>query len=178
MPTAAELKEEGLAFFRADNLPEAANRFSEAADRFAVDGQAQQSAEARNNLCVVRLAQEDWAGALAAVTGTPEVFQAAGDPMRQAQALSNLAAAQAGAGELDQAAQLYERAIDVFRDLGENENRAACWKALSGVQIKQDKKLQAMASMQAGLNLAPTLTKREKTLKGLLDRASKMMLGH
>ena len=178
MPTAAELKEQGLTFFRADNLPEAATRFSEAADQFAADGQTEQAAEARNNLCVVRLAQEDWAGAQAAVTGTPEVFQAAGDLMRQAQALSNLAAAQAGAGELDQAGELYERAIDIFRDLGENENRAACWKALAGVQIKQDKKLQAMASMQAGLNLAPNLTQREKTLKGLLDRASKMMFGH
>jgi tetratricopeptide (TPR) repeat protein len=178
MPTAAVLKEQGLTLFRADNLPEAASRFSEAAERFAAEGQAVQSAEARNNLCVVRLAQEDWAGALAAVTGTPEVFQAAGDSMRQAQAVSNLAAAHAGAGDLDQAAELYERAIDLFRDLGENDNRAACWKALSAVQIKQDKKLQAMASMQAGLNLAPQLSTREKTLKGLLDRATKLMFGH
>ena len=59
--------------------------------------------------------------------------------------------------------------------LRENENRAACYKALSGIQIKQDKKFQALASMQSGLNLTKALSPKEKTLKGLLDQVFKLM---
>ena len=175
MPNAAELKEQGLAFFHKDQLPEAAERFAQAASAFDAQAEPVQAAEARNNLCVVRLAQQDWQGALSAVTGTPEVFAAAGDRMRQAQAIANLANAHDGAGHVAPAAQYYEQAIELFTELGETETRAACWKALSGVQLKQDKKFQAMASMQAGLKLAPKLSAREKTLKGLLDQAFKLM---
>ena len=177
MPTPVELKEQGLAFYRQDKYAEAAERFAQSAEAYAAQGDAPAAAEARNNLAVVRLAQEDWPGALAAVEGTPEVFAAAGDRLRQAQAIANLANAHDGAGHLDPAAENYERAIELFTELGETETRAACWKALSGIQIKQDKKLQAMASMQAGLKLAPKLSPREKTLKGLLDQAFKLM-GH
>jgi tetratricopeptide (TPR) repeat protein len=175
MPTPTELKEQGLAFFRKDQYPEAAERFAQSASAYEAQGDALQAAEARNNLGVVRLAQQDWAGALAAVDGTPQVFAAAGDRLRQAQAIANQANAHDGAGHLDQAAEGYEQAIDLFAELGEKETRASCWKALSGVQLKQDKKLQALASMQAGLALSPSLNAREKTLKGLLDKAISMM---
>ena len=177
MPDPQVLKAQGLAFYRQDKYAEAAERFSQSADAFAAQGDALAAAEARNNLAVVRLAQEDWVGALAAVEGTPEIFAGAGDRLRQAQAIGNLANAHDAAGHLEPAAENYERAIELLTELGETETRAACWKALSGVQIKQDKKLQAMASMQAGLKLSPKLSPREKTLKGLLDQAFKLM-GH
>jgi tetratricopeptide (TPR) repeat protein len=175
MPTPAELKEQGLVFYRKEQFAEAAERFAQAASAYDALADPLAAAEARNNLCVVRLAQQDWDGALAAVEGTPQTFAAAGDRLRQAQAIANLANAHDGAGRLAQAAEYYEQAIDMFTELGETETRAACWKALSGVQLKQDKKLQAMASMQAGLKLAPKLSAREKTLKGLLDQAFKLM---
>ena len=175
MPTAAELKEQGLALFRKDRLAEAADRFAQAAALYAAEGQPPAAAEMRNNLAVIHLAEKDWQAALADVDGTPEVFRAAGDRLREAQALSNLAAANEGLEELETAAEQYVAAIEIFTELGEKENRSACWKALSGLQIKQDKKLQALASMQAGLNLQPKLSIREKTLKGLLDKAFKLM---
>ncbi len=177
MSTPIELKEQGLAFFRKEQFAEAAERFAHVASAYDALGEPLAAAEARNNLAVVRLAQQDWAGALAAVAGTPEVFAAAGDRLRQAQAIANLANAHDGAGQVDPAGENYEQAIEMFTELGETETRAACWKALAGVQLKQDKKLQAMASMQAGLRLAPKLSPREKTLKGLLDQAFRMM-GH
>ena len=37
--------------------------------------------------------------------------------------------------------------------------------------------MQALASMQAGLNLSDELTAKEKTLKGVLNQAMKM-IGH
>ena len=175
MPTPVELKEQGLDFYRQEQFAKAAERFAQAASAYEGQAEPLAAAEARNNLAVVRLAQQDWDGALAAVAGTPQIFAAAGAQLRQAQAIGNLANAHDGAGHLEQAAEYYGQAIDLFTELGESETRAACWKALSGVQLKQDKKLQAMASMQAGLKLAPKLSAREKTLKGLLDQAFRLM---
>lgn len=177
MTNADVVKEQGLDYFRQDKLAEAAEKFLEAARLFEAEGQPGSAAEMMNNVCVVRLAEKDWDAALAAVTGTPEVFQRLNQPVRQAQAVSNLAAAHDGAGHLDEAAALYEQAIDLYKALGDTENRAACWKALSSLQIKQDNKLQALASMQAGLNLQSELSPKEKTLKGLLDQAFKLMTG-
>ena len=177
MPSLTELKEQALNLFRDDRLAEAAERFGAAAEAFTAQGDRGAAAEMMNNVGVVRLAQKDWDAARAAVEGTPDDFRALGDPLREAQALSNLAAAHDGAGHLDQAAALYEQAIELFRYLGETENRAACWKALSALQVKQGNKMQALASMHSGLNLASDLSPREKTLKGLLDRAMKMLGG-
>lgn len=177
MPTATQLKETGLSYFRLDQYADAAQRFTEAAAAFEADGQPLDAAEMRNNVCVVRLAQKDWPAALAAVEGTPAVFQAAGDATRHAHAVGNLARALEGVERLEEAATAYEQAIDLYAALGpaENENRAACYKALSGIQIKQDKKFQALASMQSGLNLTKALSPKEKTLKGLLDQVFKLM---
>jgi tetratricopeptide (TPR) repeat protein len=172
-----ELKAQGLAHFRAERYDEAAEAFAEAASAFAAQGERGAAAEMMNNAAVVCLARQQWEMALNAAQGTPAVFHALGDKLREAQALSNVANALENLGRLDEAAPLYEQAIDLFSALGEKENRAACWKALSNLQIKQDKKLQALASMQAGLNLVEDLSPREKTLKGLLDKAMKLIGG-
>ncbi len=177
MPSPTELKTQGLQLFQADRLTEAAEKFIAAAQAFGVAGDKGAAAEMMNNVCVARLAEKNWEAALTAVQGTPEVFHELGDKMREAQALSNLANAHDGAGHLDEAAQLYERTIDLLTELGETENRAACWKALSGVQVKQGKQLQAVASMRAGLNLSPKLSAKEKAYKSVLDQAMKMIGG-
>jgi len=175
MSTASELKQQGLAYYQKDQLAEAADCFAQAAGAYDAQAEPLAAAEARNNLAVVRLAQQDWPSALAAVEGTPQIFAAGGDRLRQAQAIANLANAHDGAGHVEQAGEYYEQAIDMLTELGEKETRAACWKALCGIQLKQDKKLQALAAMQAGLKLSPKLSPREKTLKGLLDQAIKLM---
>ena len=75
MTEAADLKEQGLAFYRKEQLPQAAESFAQAASAYEARGEPLEAAEARNNLAVVRLAQQDWAGALAAVEGTPFDFR-------------------------------------------------------------------------------------------------------
>lgn len=180
MASPAELKQQGLAHFHAERLDEAAQSFAEAAQAFAAEGDRAFAAEMMNNVAVVMLAQKKWELALAAVEGTPEVFRALGDPSREAQALANLANAHDNAGHLDDATKFYEKAIDLFTRLGEKENRAACWKALSALQLKQNKQLQSLASMQAGLTLTEDLrdlSAKEKTLKAMLDKAMKMIGG-
>ena len=175
MPTALDLKDRGLAHFRAERLEEAAEAFAQAAHAFAEQNERASAAEMMNNVAVVCLAQQKYALALNAVQGTPAVFRALGDPLREAQATMNLGNALDNLGRLTEALPKYEHAIALFTELGETENRAVCWKALSTVQIKLDKKLQALASMHAGLTLTPELSTKEKTLKGLLDQAMKLL---
>ena len=175
MTTANEAKERGLQLFQDEKLTEAAAQFEEAARLYAAAGDPIGSAEMRNNLGVVRLAEKDYDAALSAVQGTPALFAEHGLKLRQAQATSNLANALDGAGRLDEAARLYEEAIDLYKELGDTENRAACWKALSNLQIKQDDKLQSLASMKNALSLQSELSPKEKTLKGLIDKAFTLM---
>ena len=175
MPSSTELRDEGLAAFRAERLAEAAEKFAQAAQAFAAAGDRGPAAEMRNNLGVVRLAEEQWEAAREAVEGTPAIFHDLGDAMREAQALANLAAAHDGAGHVDEALALYEQAIDQFGALGEKENRAACFKKLSALQVKKGQQMQALASMQSGLNLSTELSPKEKTLKGVLNQAMKMI---
>lgn len=180
MSSPAELKQTGLAHFHAERLDEAASAFAEAAEAFAAQGARAEAAEMMNNVAVVMLAQKKWDLALAAVRGTPEVFHELGDGSREAQAFANLANAHDNAGHLEEATTFYQKAIDLFTALGEKENRAACWKALSALQLKQNKQLLSLASMQAGLTLTEDvreLNTKEKTLKAMLDKAMKMIGG-
>ena len=175
MPSPAELKEQGLNLYRAEKYAEAVEKFAAAAQAFAAAGDQASAAEMRNNQCVTHLAEKQWEAALAAVDGTPEIFHALGNKLREAQALANLAASHEGLGRSVEAAEFYLQAIELFGELGEKENRAACFKALSGLQLKAGQQLQALASMHSGLNLAADLSAKEKTLKAMLDRALKMM---
>lgn len=172
-----DLKTSGLRHYHAERYAEAATAFAQATAGFEAIGDPAGAAEMRNNLCVVRLAQHDWAGALAAVEGTPEVFRALGDQLREAQAIANLAAAHDGAGHVEPAAELYVQAIDLFGQLGESETRAACFKKLSALQIKLGRQMQALASMHSGLNLSADLSPQEKLLKEMIDKAVGLMGG-
>src|SRR3990172_8550309 len=100
-----ELKAQGLAHFQADRLPQAADSFRQAAQAYQERGDQLAAAEMRNNAGVAHLGHEQWTEALAAVEGTPEVFRAGGDRLRQAQALANQAAALEGLGRAPEASQ-------------------------------------------------------------------------
>jgi tetratricopeptide (TPR) repeat protein len=103
MPSPSELKEHGLALYRAERYADAAEKFAEAARACEAAGDRGAAAEMRNNQCVAHMAVSQWDAALAAVEGTPEMFRALGDRMREAQAVANLAAAHDGAGHVEQA---------------------------------------------------------------------------
>jgi tetratricopeptide (TPR) repeat protein len=175
MATATELKEQGLKHYRAERFDEAAAAFAQAAQLLEAAGNVGDAAEMRNNVCVVRMAQEKWAEALTAVQGTPEIFRQLNDKLREAQAVANLAAAQEGLGNIQEAVDFYLQAIDLFGPLGEKETRSACYKKLSGLQVKLGKQFEALHSMRSGLNLSSELTAKEKMLKDTIDKAMKMM---
>ncbi len=170
---AEALKKTGLDHFKADRFADAASAFDQAALAFEAAGRSADAAEMRNNLCVVKMSQDDWPGALAAVEGTEAIFAAVGDSRREAQAIANRAACFEGLGRVEDALQTYQRAIDLLGDLGEHETRSACYKRMSGLQVKSGQQLQALASMRSGLDLTDKPSMRERMLKGMLDKAIK-----
>ena len=170
---AEALKKNGLDHFKADRFGDAASAFDQAALAFEAAGRPADAAEMRNNLCVVKMSQDDWPGALAAVEGTDAIFAAAGDSRREAQAIANRAACFEGLGRVEDALQTYQRAIDLLGEFGEHETRSACYKRMSGLQVKNGQQLQALASMRSGLDLTDKPSMRERVLKGMLDKAIK-----
>src|SRR5574337_64947 len=119
MPSPSELKDDGLALYRGEKYREAADKFAGAARACEAAGDRGAAAEMRNNQCVALMAMNEWEAARAAVEGTPETFRVLGDRMREAQAIANLAAAHDGAGHVEQAAEMYMQAIDLFGELDE-----------------------------------------------------------
>ena len=75
------LKNTGLGHFNADRYSDAAAAFDQAALAFEAAGRPGDAAEMRNNLCVVKMSQDDFQGALAAVevtSGPPMIRDEAG----------------------------------------------------------------------------------------------------
>lgn len=172
---AERYKQDGLHHFRAERLGEAATAFDQAAVAYQLAGDGLNAAEMRNNLCVVKMAQQDWTGALAAVEGTDAIFAAAGDRLRRAQAVANLAAVHEGLGHTNEALRYYQVAVDLFGELGETETRAASFKKLGALQLKAGQQLESIVSMRSGLRLSKSLTKDEQRLKKVIDQAGKLL---
>jgi uncharacterized protein HemY len=101
------------------------------------------------------------------------VFASADDIRRQAIALGNQAAALEALGKLDDAVGLYENSADLLKKSGDQELRSTVLQSLSAVQLRLGRQLEAMASMQAGLESIehPSLKQRivKKILRSPLD---------
>ena len=147
---AGELQQEGMTAFRSGQLEQAIQLFEQARSSFAAGGQEGEAAEASNNLSVALLMAERPREAMQVVQGTAEVFTRLGDDRRAAQAFGNLASALEACGELAAAESAYQAAAQRFQQLGDEESRSVTLKALSGLQLKDRRPLEAAATLQSG----------------------------
>ncbi|PKO16842.1 MAG: hypothetical protein CVU39_06395 [Chloroflexi bacterium HGW-Chloroflexi-10] len=133
------------------------------------------AAEMKNNASVSFLLAHQPQQALDVVTGTSELFLQANDRKRSAMALGNQASALEALGRFSEAMPLYVQAAETLKELQEPELRSYVLKKISALQIKTGKQFEALGSMAAALDDAPTLSPKEKTLKKLTDWVSKLM---
>lgn len=145
-----EAQQQGLAAFRSGELEQAIQLFEQARSTFLAQGSEADAAEAANNLSVALLMAERAGEARQAVEGTAEVFLRLGDERRAAQAYGNLASALEACGELPAAESAYQEAARRFERLGDQESRSVTVKALSQLQLKDRRPMQAAATLQAG----------------------------
>lgn len=157
-----------LEAYQDDRLDEAITGFRSAAEAYASRGDHLMAAEMGNDLCVALLKKQDPSAALSAVEGTPEVFAAHGDDQRTALAYGNLASARESLGDVEGAEEAYRKAADLLAEIGDTDSRAHTLKALSQMQLKKGQAMDAVASMQAGLEGAAGLNFWQRILRRLL----------
>lgn len=164
-----KIAEEGKSAYQNGDFMNAAQLFEAARQGYETAGDSLTSAEMANNASVAYVQAGEADAALKAVEGTPAIFAAAGDLRRQGMALGNYAAAMEGLNRLQEAAEYYQQSAEVLQQAGEDQLRANVLQSLSTLQFRTGKQLQALASMQAGLEGMKKPNPRQRILKRLLD---------
>jgi tetratricopeptide (TPR) repeat protein len=161
--------------FREGNYLEAVIGFKEAATAYQDQGQTLLAAEMWNNcgVALVQLGQGD--EALKVIQPTLTLLESEGDLERLGIAYGNLASALEVCGRYEEAQQAYLRSAELLEKCGKAELRLHALKALSQLQLKQGKQLQALATFQAALEDAPRLSLQQKALKKLMEIPWKLL---
>ncbi len=165
----SELEKEASEEYEAGRLETAIHLYRAAHEGFLAEEDGLKAAEMANNLCVVLLQAGRPQEALEMVRGSPEFFQASGEEDRAAQSYGNLGAALEACGEDEAAMSAYSKAAELLRGLGDQENYAYTMQALSRLQLRRGKPIEAVYSMQSGLADAPRLSLKERALRWLLN---------
>jgi tetratricopeptide (TPR) repeat protein len=164
----------GLAHFQAGDFKAAKDDFLHAIDGYNLLDDKLSVAEVNNNLSTVYLKLGDASAAWKVVAGSDVVFENAGDIRRQALALGNQAAVLEALGKLPQAVEKYESCADLLKQVGDRDNRAIVLQALSQLQLRMGRQLEAITNMQISLDNKPKLSLREQVLNKLLAISSRI----
>jgi tetratricopeptide (TPR) repeat protein len=170
-PTTAD---QAMKLFKADEFDQAALLFQQAAVEFEQAGQFSLAAEARNNQSVALLQAGKPDEALKAARGTEDIFSSTGDPLRQAQALGNQAAALQDLNQLGQAADLYLKAAEIFKSINQLDFFTLVMKNVSSIRMKQRRFLDSLFAMNQALSVKRNLTLRERLIRSLSNLAFRM----
>jgi tetratricopeptide (TPR) repeat protein len=146
-----QLSKEGKEVYQRGDFETAAKLFQAAAQGYASAGDKVNEAEMLNNCGVAHLRAGNGKAALQAIEATPAIFAAAGDIRRQGLALGNLGDALESLGRKQEAGDMYMQSADLLEKAGEDEMRAHVLQSLSKLQLKSGRQIEALATMEAGL---------------------------
>ena len=173
--TGQELKEEGMRLFHEGLYDEAIVTFEQAREVFAAEEDEIEVAEVVNNLGVVYRLQDKWDEAIAALEDARATFAKLGDRNREAQTLGNLGGLYADKNERDKAKESLRQAADIFAELGDEERQGETLLAL-GVQLwKTGDRSGGLATYEAGLQILPKPTVKQKTVRNLLRMRNRLL---
>ena len=173
--TPKELEKQGKSAFQRGDYLEAAQSFEAARQGYEAQGEILASAEMANNCCVAYLQGEEPEKALKVVEGTDEVFSEAGDLTWQGMALGNFATALEQMDRVDEAIEIYLQSATILEQAGEDKLRANVLQSLSTLQFQEGRQLEALASMQSGIEGVKSPTPQQRVLKRLLNIPFDMM---
>jgi len=151
--------------YEKDDYAGAAQLFEQAAQAFDVAGAPLDAAEMKNNASVAWLQAKKAKQALSVLAGTVEIFGEAGDLRRQGLALGNEGAALEALNRNDEAAQKFVASAELLEQSGDDQMRAEVMKALSALQVKTGKPIDAFISMQVGVAGVQNPTFKQRILK-------------
>lgn len=172
---ADELAQQGKELYQSRDYAGAARAFAQAVDLFHQHADELKAAEMANNQAVALLQLDKAADAVDALRGTPQTFFDAGNISMAALAHGNLGQALAEAGQHEEAQVHYQQAIKLFDQIGDKENLQHTAKALSQLQLKKGDAINALFSMQRGLEGNQTSSLRDRLLRWLLRLPSRFL---
>jgi tetratricopeptide (TPR) repeat protein len=159
---------QAMELFRNGQVNEAIEAFSDLHLAYQSQGDPVKADEMANNLGVAHLDINQFDEAIKLVVDTPERFLRAGQPILAAQAFGNLGAAFAAADRIEEAEDAYRQSFKLFQDQGHDEGMTFVGQALSQLQLKQGRALEALASMEASLEGQKKPGLRQRILRKLL----------
>lgn len=166
--TPQDLYRTGQAAYRRKEFLEAAEAFKASAAGYELLNDPLTAAEMRNNSSVAFLQADSPQAAYEMAYGTPEIFATSGDPAREGMAWGNIGSALEGLKRIEEALEAYTTSADLLQQAGESEARLRVIQALSALQLQSGKRIQALSTMQAGLEDIEKPTLKQKALKKLL----------
>jgi tetratricopeptide (TPR) repeat protein len=164
-----ELKNEADRAYEQKDYTSAAQTFLAAAEGYLQTQDQLSAAEMKNNASVAYLMGDQPQLALESALETDQVFIAAGDVKRQAIAVVNQAAAYEALGQLEQAMEGYQAAADLLKEIDDQDLRPSVMQALSAIQLRLGQKMDALVSMQAGLEAVEKPSLKQKLVKKILQ---------
>ena len=171
----SELADEARRAYDGGDYLEAARLFTAAEQGFDLGDDPCQAAEMANNCSVALLQAGEPHAALQALEGREGVFERAGDLKRLGMTWGNRGMALEALKQYDLALQAYHQASDLFKQIGENELYTTTMQSISALQLRTNRPLEAVASMQAGLDQVKKPGIRQRLLKRLLDLPSHLL---
>lgn len=173
--TPAEIAETGKSHYRQEDYAQAAELFEMASKGYAAAGEPINAAEMANNRSVSLLQHGEPGAALDAVGDTDRTFAEFGDTKRQAMALGNRAAALAGLDRREEAEKTYWESARLLGEIGERDLRASVLQAISKLQLKEGRYVEALASMDSGLESVEKLSLPKRLVRKLIRIPMKML---
>lgn len=159
---------QALDLYHQGRADEAIEAFTALQAIYQSEGDQVKADEMANNLAVALLDQNKAEDAIKLVEDTPERFLRADQPILAAQAYGNLGAALAAAERVEDAENAYRQSLKLFQEHGHDEGMTFVGQALSQLQLKQGRALEALASMEASLEGQKKPGLRQRILRKLL----------
>jgi len=164
-----QLANEGKDAYRKGDFLAAAQSYEAAALSYSASDDSLAAAEMLNNSCVAYLQAGNPQAAMRVVEDTPATFSDAGELGRQGMALGNLGAALEALNRRGEALEVYWQSSELLKQAGEFELRANVMQSISSLQLRTGQQLQALATMQAGLDGITRPNPQQRILKKLLQ---------
>jgi len=172
---ATQLAKQAQKAYQENRLDDAILKFEAAKEIYQQESNALLAAEMGNNLCVVFLKAERPQEALKSVEGTPALFLENGDEKGAGIAFGNLASALEACGAFKEAEDALHQAADRFRAQGEEELLLYTQRSLSQLQLRQGRALEAISSMQSGLEGQRKPGLKNRLLRSLFKIPSRLL---
>ena len=170
-----QLVKEAKKAYEMGSFVESAHAFEAAAQAFLSSGDELMASEMRNNSSVAFLQAGEAEAALQAVEGTAEIFAQADDTRRQGMALGNLGAALEALSRVGESMEAYLQSAELLKQAGEADLRMHVMRSLSALQLRSGLQIEALATMQAGLEGVEKPSPKQRLLKRLLNIPSKLL---